>query len=273
MYFNAGIEADEKHLMEAERLAQRIFELQPESAHGYRLLGVVEVHRGNMSDGIQKLERATQLDSNDADSRWFLVCQYSAQGRVVEARKHAQKLKEIDPLTPLRQLAASGPFYVEGQFIEFTRAAKIAYEAEPENPAFRLLYFYGLAMAGKDDEAFALLDAVSDIPNDFLSQVSYFFKFALQNEKTEALQLATEAFKATASKDWQYSSFLAEGFALLDEKEESLHWLEHAVKPGFINYPFFAKHDPFLENLRGDERYEKLMERVKVEWQKVTGLT
>ncbi len=273
MYFNGGVEADEKHLVEAERLARRVFELQPESAHGYRLLGQVEVHRGNMNDGLQKLERAAQLDANDADSRWFLVCQYSFQGRVAEARRHAQKLKEIDPLTPLSQVAASVPFYIEGQFLEFARDAKIAYEAEPGNPAWRLMYFYGLAMAGKEEEAFALLDApVSEIPNDFFSQVSYFFKYALQNEKTEALRLATEAFKATGSKDSQYSRFLAEGFALLNEKEEALYWLENAVKLGFTNYPFFAKHDPFLENLRGDVRYEKLMARVKTEWHKVTGL-
>jgi serine/threonine protein kinase len=273
MYFNGGVEADEKHLVEAERLAQRVFELEPESARGYRLLGSVEVFRGNMSDGMQKLERVTQLDPNDPDSRWFLVALYSFQGRVVDARRHAQKLTEIDPLTPMSQLAAHLPFIVEGHFIEFAGAAKFAHETEPENPVFRFFFFYSLAISKKYDEAFALLDKPdAEVPGDFFSQLTYFFKYALKNEKTKALQFATEAFKATASKDLQYSSFLAEGFALLDEKEEALHWLEHAVKLGFTNYPFFAKHDPFLQNLRGDERYEKLMERVKTEWQKITGL-
>lgn len=42
--------------------------------------------------------------------------------------------------------------------------------------------------------------------------------------------------------------------------------LKHMIR-GFINYPFFSKIDPFLENIRGDERFKKLIERVKREWE------
>jgi hypothetical protein len=37
------------------------------------------------------------------------------------------------------------------------------------------------------------------------------------------------------------------------------------VNRGFINYPFLKEYDPLLENLRGDERFNKLMSRVKKE--------
>ena len=64
---------------------------------------------------------------------------------------------------------------------------------------------------------------------------------------------------------------MAEGLALLDEKDEAFDWLEHAVGKGFINYPFLAQHDPFLTNLRKDKKFSKLMEKVKAEWEKVRG--
>jgi len=32
---------------------------------------------------------------------------------------------------------------------------------------------------------------------------------------------------------------------------------------GFINHRFFAENDPFLANLRGDPRFEALMERAR----------
>ena len=54
---------------------------------------------------------------------------------------------------------------------------------------------------------------------------------------------------------------------VLDAKDEALNWLEHAINIGFINYPFLNEYDPFLENIRGEKRFKKLMERVKYEWE------
>ena len=60
---------------------------------------------------------------------------------------------------------------------------------------------------------------------------------------------------------------VAEAFAFLNEKERALEWLENAVWRGVINYPFLSQYDSFLENIRGEERFKKLMERVKHEWE------
>jgi len=57
-------------------------------------------------------------------------------------------------------------------------------------------------------------------------------------------------------------------YALLDKKEEAIDWLEHAaLNRGFINYPLLAEKDPFLANIRSEPRFQKLMERVKKEWE------
>ena len=45
----------------------------------------------------------------------------------------------------------------------------------------------------------------------------------------------------------------------------SIGW-RHAVNRGFINYPFFQC-DPFLDNIRGEERFKKLMVKAKYEWE------
>ena len=44
-------------------------------------------------------------------------------------------------------------------------------------------------------------------------------------------------------------------------------WLEHAVECGNINYPLFSERDPWLENIRGEERFKALMVRVKRDWE------
>ena len=50
--------------------------------------------------------------------------------------------------------------------------------------------------------------------------------------------------------------------------ERALHWLAIAVDRGFINYPFLARHDPFFEGLRGQPRFQKLLETVRDRWEK-----
>jgi hypothetical protein len=53
---------------------------------------------------------------------------------------------------------------------------------------------------------------------------------------------------------------------LIDEKERALDWLERDVDLGMINYPLMNELDPFLKNIRAEEKFRKLMARVKKEW-------
>ena len=50
-------------------------------------------------------------------------------------------------------------------------------------------------------------------------------------------------------------------------KNTALDSLEQAVNQGFINYPLMSEKDPILESIRGEERFIKLMKRVKYEWE------
>ena len=40
-----------------------------------------------------------------------------------------------------------------------------------------------------------------------------------------------------------------------------------SVDLGNINYPLFSELDPWLENIRGEERFKELMVRVKHQWE------
>jgi hypothetical protein len=60
---------------------------------------------------------------------------------------------------------------------------------------------------------------------------------------------------------------LADGYALIGRRDEAIRWLKEAVDRGFINYPFLATRDPFLESLRGDAEYQALVQQVHQRWQ------
>jgi hypothetical protein len=89
----------------------------------------------------------------------------------------------------------------------------------------------------------------------------------LQGNQKKALQEMTSDFQKTVRRDCGFAHYLSCFLALNNLKKEALDWLEIAVKDGLINYPLLAEKDPFLENIRGEPRFKKLMERVKHEWE------
>jgi hypothetical protein len=138
---------------------------------------------------------------------------------------------------------------------------------DPENPFSRFSYAQPLLYSGHLEEGFRLIDLISkDTPEIPWAWLGLFYKYALTDEKTKAKEMITPEREKTARKDATYSCIMADCYSLMGEKELALGWLENAVNQGFINYPFLSKHDPFLANIRGEERFEKLMERVKSEW-------
>jgi len=102
---------------------------------------------------------------------------------------------------------------------------------------------------------------------DAFTKGSLFVKYAIEGNKKGIKAQLTDDFVKTAKRDCQFSYFVSGLFALSGMKDEAFDWLENAVNRGFINYPFISEYDPFLKNIRDEERFKKLMERVKHEWE------
>ena len=139
---------------------------------------------------------------------------------------------------------------------------------EGENPIFRYWIAKGLAYAQRYEEAHKLFDKIEkESPETAWAKLGSFFKFALQNKKSEALQCVTEEFKRLMKEDELFPIWMAESYALIDEKNEAIDWVENGVKFGFIDYPFLMEYDLFLANIRSEPRFKKLMKQVKYEWE------
>ena len=87
------------------------------------------------------------------------------------------------------------------------------------------------------------------------------------SEKDKALQVLTKPRREIMWNDLEGPWLMAGFFSLLDEKTEALSWLERATARGWINYPLFCRMDPFLAGIRDEPRFQKLMERIKPEWE------
>jgi hypothetical protein len=131
-----------------------------------------------------------------------------------------------------------------------------------------LPYAWGLAANNRLDEAIAIIDqSCRTDPDSVISQLGIFFKYALLGKKKEALQSATPQVLAWGRMDFMNPWLIVQVYSLIGEREEALNWLEEWIGLGCINYPLMNNHDPFLENIRGEPRFKKLMERVKHKWE------
>ena len=142
------------------------------------------------------------------------------------------------------------------------------YKMDTRNPLSQISYALALTYTSKIDEACSFFDQmIQDDPEGYLSTLASFYSYALKNDVEQAKNSVSDEFLATSETDEYYSLKLAEGFALIEEKQEALKWLENSVNGGLVCYPFLNEYDPFLENIRGEPRFKKLMERVKHEWE------
>jgi len=100
-----------------------------------------------------------------------------------------------------------------------------------------------------------------------LTIISYDINNQIINIFCHVLSEMTEDFLKTVEYDCSFAHILAGFLSLANLKSDALDWLEIAVNKGFINYPLLNNLNPFLRNIRGEERFKKLMERVKYEWE------
>jgi hypothetical protein len=61
--------------------------------------------------------------------------------------------------------------------------------------------------------------------------------------------------------------FAASWFAQVGDCEYALEWLERLVDRGSFNYAMLAQGDPLLENVRGDPRFDRLLDRIRPVWE------
>ena len=100
-----------------------------------------------------------------------------------------------------------------------------------------------------------------------LTKFGLLLKYGLLKDKEKALGMITPDFAKTCRRDSHWSWIVATRTCSRRMRgRKSMDWLENAVNQGFFNYPELNR-DPHLDNLRGEERFKKLMERVKYEWE------
>jgi non-specific serine/threonine protein kinase len=268
--YEIGVKADDETLQLAEECATRVMALRPESAGSHYLRGGIERHRGTVERAARHFKKALDIDENHAGALFFLVFAHSAQfGRPSAADQFSVRLATIDPLSPLSMFIVGFHHLVSGRLNEALATFDSILELEPD---FHIAVIQGQALAllwqDRPEEALGVLAPIAQRDlRDQLTEYAIFLHCAIAGDSVGATEALSENTRKWFWNDPELPWFGASAFALAGAKDEALTWLERAVEKGWINYPLFSVQDPFLESIRGEERFKELMIEVKARWE------
>jgi len=269
-FINMGYEFDEDHLKKAEHYAKLALRIDPDSPYAQVILGLcLGSWGGKFKEGIKYFKRALSVSPNDWDATYWLIAYYAHLGKSDTANSYIEQLKKIDPLTPM-VLTFQGFVHMWcGEFDISLEFYKSMLDLYPGIPPIRWYYALNLAYCNRIDEACNHFEVTHKTqPNSLWYKEGILLSLALRGKKRELLSILKDSeLEAWAKRNLAWSYYVAECYALIDEKEKAIDWLEISIQNGLVNYPFINEYDPFFENIRQETRFKKLMEKVKIEWE------
>ncbi|MBW1764787.1 MAG: hypothetical protein JRJ23_08625 [Deltaproteobacteria bacterium] len=263
---NMGVEQDD-YLVKAEEYVTKALLMDHESSKANAVSGFIEYLQGRLLHSVSHFKRTLEINRDEELALIGISNVYVLAGNISAAIPYHERQMQIDPLNFAANFWKAGFHHYDGRFNRALQGFQMLYKLYPEQPWSQFYYALILAYHNETDEAISIIDQRSKAnPGNVMAKLGQILKYALAGNKERVFQEITPDFKKTVQRNPFNSHPLASFFALIDEKEEALNWLENAVNRGFINYPFLNEYDPFLKNIRGEKRFIKLMERVKHEW-------
>lgn len=213
----------------------RAIELNPNFTEAHHQLGFIYAHIGLLDKGQTEIERALSIDPGNTLARYRL-------GVIDMCRAKYAEALEIFNTTPLEQ-----------------------------NPELVTSYAStALLRLGRKEEAAALIDRYfKDYSTDkggiVTSVKAMMLAKAGKNGEAEAtIQHAIEIGRGYAH--FHHTSYnIASAYALMNEPEQAMKWLQVTADEGFPNYPLFEG-DAQLNNLRNDPRFIAFMAQQRQQW-------
>ena len=236
----------------------RALELDPNYGRAHAILSdLLTSFGGDYRGGKREIDRALALDSSDIDTLYHASIIETNSGNPERGLELALEMTELDPLFAPGIVALLYIYEVLGQFDKAIAAGRRLQEISPD--AFGTSYYVANALMfnGDVDEAMQVIgnEKLDGFRNTGLAALHFLAGDIAESDK------ALAALKAAERGGWDYQHVqvhavrgeLDEAFAALDKAYESR---DSGVQ--------LVLGDPYLENLRGDPRYEEFVQRIGI---------
>jgi len=264
MWAEQGAPDEEKLAAQATASAVRALELDPNLGEAHASLGYTYLfHDWNWAAAKRELDRAVELNANDADAHDWLSHYYIAMGQFDASLAESRTALEIDPLGHLRRAHMAWHFLYARQYDEVIQRSRRLVEQDPG--MLGVLFFLGKAYerTGKLREARASLEKFAEAMHrtpPALAALAHLY--AVSGERGKAQDLLTELLARSRSEFVSPGCF-TEIYCGLNRHADALDWLERAYAarmPEMIYLAVEAEYDP----LRAEPRFKALVSKLQL---------
>jgi TolB-like protein/Tfp pilus assembly protein PilF len=217
----------------------------------------------DMLGSISEFQRAIALNPNYATAhQWYGRAPLAALGRFDEAIAEGKRAIELDPLSPIINADLGYTMINARRYGEAIAQLRQTLEIDPT--FYYAHYTLGMALQVKGDLPAAIAEytkAQQLTDNNLRARVLLTAAKAQSGDKEAAVQMLAELEELSRNRNvrafWRALLHLS-----LGNREEAVRWLEQGVVGHEDMDVNFIKVDPLLDPLRGDPRFEALVQKV-----------
>jgi len=246
----------------AEAAATKALELDDNLAEAHASLALVKMeYEWDWTGSEREFQRAIQLNPRFAEAHHQYSHYLTALGRSSESLAESIRALELDPLSLVLNAHLAWHYLYARQYDEAIQQCQKTAELDRNYP--EAADFRGLAyeQKGMYREAIAELQRAINLSGGSLHiKAELGHAYAIAGETTPALEILTELISGLA--ETHISKYdIAVIHIGLGQKDQALETLEnaHQERSEWLRY---LKVDPRLDPLRGDPRFEKLVNQV-----------
>jgi TolB-like protein len=261
--FDFMISHDDETLRLAESTAVRALELDPNLSQAWLALGLVCYKRGDPLGFARRLKRAVELEPNSDALAWWTLALLECN-RYSDAREPSDEAAARDPLSFFPIWCQALVDVAEGHPDQaYQRIRRSIQSTMPDQPFALWWLGQSAAFAGRDTEALIALDQLVALGSEPFSGWGAVLGCALRHDGGGVERtVEAAAMRQVARTDEYIPFYLAMCFAEVGEIDEALSWLEQAIKWGNCATRWYET-NRFLAPLRGDPRFEALMDQAR----------
>jgi TolB-like protein/Tfp pilus assembly protein PilF len=245
----------------ARSALKKALELDDSLAEAHASFGLLATLELDLHRALNELKRAVELKPNYATAHHWLALAHLTLAQFDQAISEAKRAIELDPLSLVINADTSWIYFSARRYDEAEAQVRKTLEIGPQ--FFLAHYYLGevLQFKGRLSEAIAEFQKAFELNNDPYSLAMLGQAYARNGQKDEA-QKILDRLNEEAKSHYVAPYALALVQTALGDKDRAIEELERAYAQGETNYLFAIKVDPMLDDLRGDPRFEALVQKI-----------